>query len=191
MTKLDDYFDAYDQVHALAGHTPDWGVFRKNVRWSLARPILKLVWAIAFFVGTLLWGIFGHPSGYMLAVGTLLAIIPREVQRLKDRVDAVAKLSGAEELRSFLIKEAERRLSGAVASSLFYIFMAVVFSITGAIAGLRGKAWQPGVLAALALVAFAYFSFKFRWPRVSREIEALKEKDTRDDGAAGGADVDE
>ena len=69
--KLEQYFEAYDNTHTLAGKSPEWSVMRRRIRWSLARPALELAGQVAFVLGCLALGWWGSPIGYLLALGVL------------------------------------------------------------------------------------------------------------------------
>jgi hypothetical protein len=170
--KLEDYFDAYDKTHDLAGGAPHWEVLRKKVRRSLARPALELTWQVIFLVACLALGMWGHPIGYMLALGAL-CFIPQYVGSLRTQIASIKELSSEVELQRHLDKEAQRQMAGAVFGFLYYAGLALLFFGTAAIAAWMGKDFRPGVGAGLALGALSAYAWFVRLPRASREIAVL------------------
>lgn len=171
--KLEDYFEAYDRAHTLAGDSPEWGAMRKKIRWALARPILELTGQFAFLLGCLALGIWGNPIGYLLALGTL-CFIPQYVGNLRAQIASVRVLSGTEELQRYLGEEAQRRMAGAVVGTIYYAALALLFLGAGAVAAWRGKDFSPGLIAGLLVGALCVHALFFRLPRASREIAILE-----------------
>lgn len=170
--KLNDYFDAYDNTHALAGAETDWKALRKKVRRSLARPALELTGQIVFLLACLALGIRGHWIGYPLALGAL-CFVPQYVGNLRAQVAGIRGLSSKVDLQHHLDKEAQRQMAGAVVGLLCHGGLALLFLGTAAVAAWTGKDFRPGLGAGLVLGALSAYSAFVRLPRASREIAAL------------------
>ena len=170
--KLEDYFDAYDKTHDLAGGAPDWGTLRKKVRRSLARPALELTGQVVFLLACLALGIWGHRIGYLLALGAL-CFIPQYVGSLRAQIASIKDLSSEVELQQHLDKEAQRRMAGAVLGLVYYAGLALLFLGTAAVAAWMGKDFRPGLGAGLVLGALSAYAWFVRLPRASREIASL------------------
>lgn len=179
--KLEDYFDAYDQTHDLAGGAPDWGTLRKKVRRSLARPVLELTGQVVFLFACLALGIWGHRIGYLLALGAL-CFIPQYVGSLRAQIASIRDLSSEVELQQHLDKEAQRQMAGAVIGLVYYAGLALLFLGTAAVAAWMGKDFRPGVSAGLVLVVLSAYALLVRLPRASREIAVLSDGVEKSEG---------
>jgi hypothetical protein len=179
--KLEDYFDAYDKTHDLAGGTPDWGTLRKKVRRSLARPVLELTGQVVFLLACLALGIWGHRIGYLLALGAL-CFIPQYVESLRSQIASIRELSSEVELQRHLGKEAQRQMAGAVIGLCYYAGLAVLFLGTAAVAAWMGKDFRPGLGAGLVLGALSAYAWFVRLPRASRGIAMLGGRARKSEG---------
>jgi hypothetical protein len=171
--KLEQYFDAYDNTHALAGTSPDWEATRRKVRWCLARPYLELTGRIIFLLGCLALGWSGHPIGFLLALGTL-CFIPRYISDLREQTNSVRNLMDEEELQQLLHKEALKRMAGAVLGMFYYTAVALVFLATAAVNAWLGRDFVPGLVVGLMIAALGAYALLFRLPRAGRELTMLE-----------------
>lgn len=163
--KLEEYFEAYDQTHHLAGGSPDWKTFRKQVRRAMARPVLGSAGQLLFMLACLALGIWGHGIGYLLALGTL-CFLPQRIRALRDRLAAIRGLSSEGELHEHLVREARRQRAGVVFDALYLAAMALLLLGTGALLAWLGKDFRPGIGAGLVLGTLAVGSFMFRQLRL-------------------------
>ncbi len=174
--KLEEYFEAYDQTHHLAGGSPEWKTLRKQVRRAMARPVLESAGRILFILACVALGIWGHGIGYLLALGTL-CFLPQRLRDLRDRLAAIRGLSSEGELHEHLVREARRQQAGVIFDALYQAAMALLFLGTGALAAWLGKDFRPGVGAGLVLGVLSVCSILIRYPRASREVAALETMD--------------
>lgn len=179
MNKLDDYFDAYDKTYNLSGFTADWKDVRRRVRRTIARPIFELTGQVVFLIACLTWGIIAHPIGYILAFGAL-CFIPQYIGRVRKEIKRISELASDDELFQHLKKEGEYRMARAFTLSLYWAFLTIIFSITGAASAIMGKDWRSGVAAAIVaaiISGFSFRSFLFR----SRECRAFDSEEGIED----------
>ncbi|MEQ8765410.1 MAG: hypothetical protein RL885_15860 [Planctomycetota bacterium] len=176
MNELDDFFDAYDHAHTLGAEAADWRALRRNVRRSLLRPALALLGSVALLIAGVALGWAGHFSGWLLAGGLVLAVIPDRLQRLRASRERVAGLDNSEDLRAHLLREARLERAGAFVSALVHAAVSLLFLGTGLIAALLGKDYRPGLISALIVALLAAYHLLWRLPRVSRQCASLGEK---------------
>jgi len=124
--KLEQYFEAYDNTHTLAGRSPDWGTMRRKVQWTIARPILELTGQVVFLLACVALGLWGSPIGYLLAISAL-CFIPQYVGNLRAQIAGIRGLTDEGELQQLLVKEAQRRMAGAVLATVWYGMIALLF----------------------------------------------------------------
>jgi len=170
--KLEQYFEAYDNTHTLAGKSPDWGTMRRKVRWTIARPILELTGQVVFLLACVALGLWGSPIGYLLAISAL-CFIPQHVGSLRAQIAGIRNLRDEEELQQLLFKEAQRRMAGVVLAMVWFGLIGLSFLGTGAVAAWQGKDFRPGFFAGLIVSAFAAHALLFRLPSASREMAML------------------
>jgi hypothetical protein len=170
--KLEQYFEAYDNSHALAGKSPDWNTTRRKVQWSLARPFLELAGRILFLLACVALGLWGHPIGYLLAIATL-CFIPQYIGNLRAQINSVRNLADEEELQQLLYKESQKRMADAVLGVFCHTALALLFLGTSAVAALQGKDFIPGLVAGLMIAALGAHALIFRLPRAGREMTML------------------
>lgn len=189
MKQLDDFFDAYDQTHELAGEEPDWQDLRKRVRKALARPVWELAGQIIFVLAALIWGIFGHPIGYFLAIGEL-CFLPGYVQRVRMQSEGIASLSDDGELRHLLKRESTRQIATAIVGALYWAAIALLlFFLAGLLAWME-KDFRPSLIVGGIAVGLCAFEVFFRLPRYGRGMADWddaeeNESDEREEEHAG------
>ena len=175
MPTLDDYFDAYDRAHAATTTETDWSRLRSGVRKSLMRPILDLLGVVALMVAGIAVGLGGHGNGYLIAMGSALALLPSRIRSLRGSVDDVRALTTAEELRTHLRTEAARDQASTFVSCLKNAAFGVLFLLVGTTAAFLGKDFRPGLIAGLVMLGLAAFDFLVRLKRTARELDALED----------------
>jgi hypothetical protein len=171
--KLEKYFEAYDNSHALAGKSPDWTTTRHRIHKSLARPYLELAGRIILLLACIALGWWGHPIGYLLALGNL-CFIPQYIGNLRQQIANIRALEHEDELQKLLTKEAQKRMAGAVLGLAYYSALAFVFLGTSAVMALLGKPYFPALVTGLIIAALAAHALIFRLPRASREMVMLE-----------------
>ena len=187
MNQLDDFFDAYDRTHSLAGDAPDWDSQRKKVRRALARPVYELVGKVALALLCLAWGILGHPNGYLLAVGILL-FLPGYYGRVRSKAEDIAALSSEDELKALLEKERTRRLAKAVVGALYWAALALLLFLFAGFLAWKEKDFRPSLaVGGIAVLLCAWEAF-FRFPRLCRGMADLEDEDDDEDSAPEEAD---
>jgi hypothetical protein len=170
--KLEQYFEAYDNTHALAGKSPDWSATRRRIQWNLARPVIELGARIVFLLACVALGWWGHPIGYLPALATL-CFIPQYLGNLREQIASIRSLSDEGELQQLLFKEAQKRMAGAVLGLVYYTGLAVLFLGTSAVMAWLGKDFLPGLFAGLIIALLGTHALFFRLPRASREMAML------------------
>jgi hypothetical protein len=179
--KLEQYFEAYDNTHTLAGKSPDWGHMRRKIQWTIARPILELTGQVVFLLACVALGFWGHPIGYLLAISAL-CFIPQYVGNLRAQVAGIRGLADEEGLEQLLVKEAQRRMAGAVLATGWYGVVTLLFLGTSAVAAWQGKDLRPGLFAGLIVGAFAAHALFIRLPGAGREMAMLDRRTKKSNG---------
>ncbi len=141
------------------GPTPDWERVRAGVRHATRRPYLRLAWTIGLAACAVLgFARTGLGSMLMVAIGSVLFVIPRRLRDVKTSKAALAAPS-KEELLDLLDKEHTQELAHHFSHALSSLLLALLMGTLSLVLGLLLKRIppQPSALVALIMVGFSGF----------------------------------
>lgn len=158
-----------DAVAGRLGERLDWDELEPRVRWALGRPRRDLIRTLVLVAAGIVLG-FWTPSGWMLACGLLLAVVPGRVRAVRERGRTAGSLGRGdllelvrEELASALARHFTRALVSA-GSALLFVLVAIV-----------ARDPRPGLGAAGVLALVALVRFFWLLPRASRALREFEQ----------------
>lgn len=176
MNQLDDYFEAYDKAHALAGETPDWETQRRKVRRALARPAFALAGRVLLILVATLCGIMAHPMFYLIA-GSSLFFLPGYIKGARDQARSIAALSSEADLAKLLEKERIKEIGDPLLKGIYWAGVALfLFLFAGLLAWQENDFRASLFVGGFAVVLCAYHIL-FKLPRACRGMGRLDQED--------------
>ena len=159
-----------------------WDPSAWRVRWLLQEPLIELVWTLALIAASLWLGLRNGHS-WMVAAALVLAVLPRQVEKLRERR---AELASAAEGDLFeLYRSSLERRFGSLLFGIFFdlaiVFGSLLFALIMP---------DPRALLALATIfaaraAYTGFVGIPRTLRDSRAVSPVREPDDDDDDDDG------
>ena len=172
---LDDYAAAYDRVHRRVDLDAEWGRVERRVRWRLRGPQRRLWGTLLLIAICVVAGSFGIVTGWMVAAGLVLSVLPLDWADVKESRAELAALESADDVRAICVREAEGRLRDHWWSVVLASGLGVLFVLTGGVAWLLSTDPTPGVAAGLLCLVAAAFRLKVQLPRARRERDEFRD----------------
>lgn len=180
-TDLNDYEAAFERVERSLQLRRDWGLTEARVRRRLKRPTWALVKTVIIILVCIGCGLAGVLNGWMVAAGLVLAILPRQISKLRARTRELAEVETAEDVRALCAREASGAASEAMLGGLVMGLLGLTFLLTAFVAWLLGKSPVPGLLAGLLTLAWGAVKILVLFPPAQREASLLDDDDDEDE----------
>lgn len=158
-------------LNAVAGRLGEqvsWEELGPRVRWTLRRPTWALVQTIGLIV-VCVAASFWTPTGWMVAGGLLMLVLPMRIREVRDRRRALTE-AGEGDLLALVRRELELKLAHHFSQTLVAVALALIFVIVG----LLVPDSRPGFIAAGVLVVDVVVRIFWRFPRAYRALREFE-----------------
>jgi len=174
-SELADYEAAYERLERSLQLQRNWGLTEARIRRQLHRPTWRLVSTLLIILLCVGAGLAGVDTGWGVAIGLSLAVLPGALSKVKARRRALAAVETAEDVRALCAREALRSMSSTLLRSLTASVAGLLCLLTALVAWLLDKSPWPGVSAGLLALAWSAVLLLVLLPRAAREAELFNQ----------------